>query len=99
MAPTPQLTTITDAAHTVIADKGYLGTDFLIGYKKTKTRPLTPAQKGLNQHINRLRAPVERTIANLKTWRILHSDYRRPLHTWKHTHQKPLLPQPLHKGF
>jgi hypothetical protein len=27
-------------------------------------------------------APVERAIAHLKSWRILHTDYRRPLHTY-----------------
>ena len=29
------------------------------------------------------RAPVERAVANLKTWRILFTDYRRPLKTFK----------------
>ena len=28
---------------------------------------------------------IERTIANLKTWRILHADYRRPLSTFTET--------------
>ena len=28
---------------------------------------------------------IERTIANLKTWRILHTDYRRPLSTFTET--------------
>ena len=29
-----------------------------------------------------VRAPVERAIAHLKSWRILHTDYRRPLRTY-----------------
>jgi hypothetical protein len=29
--------------------------------------------------VSRLRAPVERAIAHIKSWRILHTDYRRPL--------------------
>ena len=29
------------------------------------------------------RAPVERDVANLKIWRILFTDYRRPLKTFK----------------
>ena len=28
---------------------------------------------------------VERTIAHIKAWRILHTDYRRPLHTFEQT--------------
>ena len=28
---------------------------------------------------------VERTIAHIKSWRILHTDYRRPLHTFEQT--------------
>jgi hypothetical protein len=31
-----------------------------------------------NTDVNKIRYLVERTIANLKTWRILHTDYRRP---------------------
>ena len=34
-----------------------------------------------NNQISSLRAPVERAVANLKTWRILFTDYRRPLKT------------------
>jgi hypothetical protein len=29
-----------------------------------------------------VRAPVERAVAQLKTWRILFTDYRRPLETF-----------------
>jgi hypothetical protein len=29
--------------------------------------------------INKIRYLIERAIANLKTWRVLHLDYRRPL--------------------
>src|SRR6266571_4669732 len=32
--------------------------------------------------VSRLRAPVERAIAHIKSWRILHTDYRRPLRTY-----------------
>jgi hypothetical protein len=35
-----------------------------------------------NNQISSLRAPVERAVANLKTWRILFTDYRRPLKTF-----------------
>jgi hypothetical protein len=33
--------------------------------------------------VSSFRAPAERAIAALKTWRILFTDYRRPLKTFK----------------
>ena len=41
--------------------------------------------EAFNTAINQTRAVVERVIANLKTWRILHTDYRRPLGTFNTT--------------
>jgi hypothetical protein len=35
-----------------------------------------------NNQVSSLRAPVERAVADLKTWRILFTDYRRPLKTF-----------------
>jgi len=35
--------------------------------------------------LNKTRAVVERVIAHFKTWRILHTDYRRPLSTFRET--------------
>ena len=35
-----------------------------------------------NNQVSFFRAPVERAIAGLKTWRILFTDYRRPLKTF-----------------
>ena len=29
-----------------------------------------------------MRAPIERAVAHLKTWKILFTDYRRPLNTF-----------------
>ena len=31
-----------------------------------------------NRRVNRLRSVVERVIAQIKTWRVLHSGFRRP---------------------
>ena len=42
---------------------------------------LTDNEKENNKIINSTRAVVEQTIAQIKTWRILHTDYRRPLET------------------
>ena len=65
-----------------IGDKGYIGTGLLTPFRKPPGRELLSWQKEFNGVVNSLRAAVERAIANLKTWRILHTDYRRPLKTY-----------------
>lgn len=65
-----------------IADKGYLGTGVLTPYRTPPGGQLLPWQKEFNKTINQLRYVVERAIANYKTWRIMHTDYRRPEHTY-----------------
>lgn len=50
--------------------------------KKPKGGELSVGDKRENKNIARLRAPVERSIAHLKAWRILHTDHRRPLKTY-----------------
>ena len=62
-----------------IGDKGYQGSGFITPFKKPRGGTLLDWQKEFNKDVNRLRAPVERAIAHLKAWRILHTDYRRPL--------------------
>ncbi|WP_237241685.1 transposase family protein, partial [Rothia nasimurium] len=44
---------------------------------------LTKEQKRNNRVINRLRSVVERVIAQIKTWRVLHSGFRRPLEVYR----------------
>ena len=46
---------------------------------------LSEAAKEENKSVNRIRQVVEQTIAHIKSWRILHTDYRRPLHTFEQT--------------
>jgi hypothetical protein len=53
--------------------------------KKDKDRELRDWEKEFNTAMNKIRAVVERVIANLKNWRILHTDYRRPLDTFTTT--------------
>jgi hypothetical protein len=66
-----------------IGDKGFIGTDYIITpVRKPKHRDLFKSEHDHNNQISSLRAPVERAIANLKTWRILFTDYRRPLKTF-----------------
>lgn len=66
----------------VIADKGYQGCGYVTLRKKPKGGELSVGDKRENKNVARLRAPVERSIARLKAWRILHTDYRRPLTTY-----------------
>lgn len=66
----------------VIADKGYQGTAANTPIKKPKGGELTDADRAWNESIDKLRWIVEQTNAQIKTWRILHTDYRRPFHTY-----------------
>lgn len=68
-----------------IGDKGYIGNHMLTPYRKPAYRDLLEWEKEYNAQINRVRYVIEQTIANLKTWRTLHTDYRRPLATFKET--------------
>jgi len=68
-----------------IGDKGYVGLDMLTPIKKPAHRKLSDQEKEHNTEINKVRYVIEQTIANLKTWRILHTDYRRPLSTFDET--------------
>ena len=42
-------------------------------------------QKEFNTQINKIRYIIEQAIANFKTWRIMYTDYRRPLTTFPET--------------
>lgn len=71
--------------HPWIGDKGYIGRDMITPFKNTSGHELLDWQKELNTDINSTRAVIERTIANVKTWRILHTDYRRPFSAFSTT--------------
>ena len=49
-------------------------------------RDLLDREKEFNTQINKIRYVIERTIANFKTWRITHTDYRRPLKNLRRDH-------------
>jgi DDE superfamily endonuclease/Helix-turn-helix of DDE superfamily endonuclease len=68
-----------------IGDKGYVGNNMITPIKKPLYRNLLDWEKHFNTHINKIRWKIEQTIAQLKTWRILHTDYRRPLNTFQQT--------------
>jgi hypothetical protein len=68
-----------------MGDKGYIGNDMITPIRKPAHRDLLDWEKQLNTAVNKIRYQIEQTIANLKTWRILHTDYRRPLSTFTTT--------------
>jgi hypothetical protein len=75
--------TILKLADGVIGDKGLTGTDYITTpVRKPEHRELYMREHEYNNQVSSLRAPVERAVANLKTWRILFTDYRRPLKTF-----------------
>ena len=68
----------------VFGDKGFIGTDYITTpIRKLKCRELLQWEHEWNNQVSSYRAPVERAVATLKTWRILFTDYRRPLKTFK----------------
>jgi len=68
-----------------MGDKGYVGNDMITPIKKPAHRGLLDWEKEFNKQVNKIRWVVEQVIANFKTWRIMHTDYRRPLKTFAQT--------------
>jgi DDE superfamily endonuclease/Helix-turn-helix of DDE superfamily endonuclease len=67
----------------VFGDKGFIGTTYITTpIRKPKSRKLLEWEKEWNRQVSSYRAPVERAIADLKAWRGLFTDYRRPLATF-----------------
>ena len=70
----------------VFGDKGFIGTDYITTpIRKPECRELLQWEHEWNNQVSSFRAPVERAVATLKTWRILFTDYRRPLATFPET--------------
>jgi hypothetical protein len=62
-----------------IADKGYQGLGLITPEKKPIGQEfLSDDREEFNHDIGAIRYVIERAIANIKAWRILHTDYRRP---------------------
>jgi hypothetical protein len=68
-----------------VGDKGYVGNDMITPFKKPGDRDLLDWENEFNTQINKIRWVIEQVIANFKTWRILHTDYRRPVATFATT--------------
>ncbi|MFJ3031271.1 transposase family protein [Rothia terrae] len=62
-----------------LADKGYIGLGLFTPTKRKAGARMRARVKENNRRINRLRSVVERTIAQVKTWRVLDSEFWRPL--------------------
>lgn len=67
-----------------IGDKGYQGCDGMATPRKTPPGgELSKNDKRCNAELSALRAPIERLVAHFKSWRIFHTDYRRPYNTYR----------------
>lgn len=65
-----------------LADKGYIGLGLLTSVKRKPGVRMRAAVRESTRRIIRLRSVVERVIAQVKTWRVLHSGFRRPLRSY-----------------
>jgi len=66
-------------------DKGFVGNGMITPFKKPAGGELLDWQKEFNTQVNKIRWVIEQVIANFKTWRIMHTDYRRPIETFETT--------------
>jgi hypothetical protein len=68
----------------VFGDKGFIGTSYITTpIRKPRSRKLLEWEMEWNRQVSSFRAPVERAIADLKAWRALFTDYRRPIETFE----------------
>jgi hypothetical protein len=68
-----------------IGDKGFVGNGMITPFKKSAGGELLDWQKEFNTQVNKIRYVIEQVIAHFKTWRIMHTDYRRPIETFAAT--------------
>ena len=62
-----------------LADKGYVGLGLATPARRKPGVRLSREQRRNNRVLNRLRSVVERVIAQIKIWRVLHTGFRRPV--------------------
>ena len=68
-----------------MGDKAYIRKDMITPIRKPAFRDLLDWAKEFNTQVNKIRYVIEQVIANFKIWRIMHTDYRRPLATFTTT--------------
>lgn len=66
-------------------DTGFIGAGMITPIRKPQHRDLLGWEREFNTQIAKFRWVIEQVIANFKTWRIMHTDYRRPLETFAET--------------
>jgi transposase len=66
-----------------IGDKGYQGCGMATPRKTPPGGELSRRDKENNAEVSALRAPIERLVAHFKSWRMFHTDYRRPYQTYR----------------
>lgn len=66
-------------------DKGYIGLGMITPFRKSPHRDTLEWEHHFSKDVNSIRYHIERAIAHLKNWRILHTDYRRPFSTFTQT--------------
>ncbi len=71
-----------------IGDKGFVGNSMITLFKKPAGGELLDWQKKFNRQVNKIRWIIEQAIANFKTWRITHTDYRRPIENVRGNHHR-----------
>ncbi|WP_423817128.1 transposase family protein, partial [Rothia nasimurium] len=62
-----------------MADKGYIGLGLATPARRKPGQRMFREQRRTNRVLNRLRSVVAGVFAHIKTWRILHTGFRRPL--------------------
>ena len=73
------------AATVACRRQGLHRTGMITPRRKPANLPLHPDDRTCNRAVNQIRYKTERVIANIKTWRVLHTGYRRPLDTFPET--------------
>ena len=68
-----------------IGDKGYVGNGMITPFRKPANGKLLDWQREFNSQANKIRWVIEQVISHFKNWRIMHTDYRRPVDTFATT--------------
>lgn len=74
-----------DGPSVFCGDSGFIGSGMITPIRKPRFTGFDPWEKEYNKSIARVRWIIEQVIANFKTWRIMHTDYRRPIETFPET--------------
>ncbi len=68
-----------------IGDKGCIGNEMITFFKKPAGGELFDWQKEFNSQVNKILWIIEQVISRFKNWRIVNTDYRRPIDTFATT--------------